>query len=409
MRYHVPIDPTPLFAPFETVLLVVGPPDGDAATLVETARKAGVFIVHTDLGATEDHAWLGANTPGVPGGAGIHLTATPNEIRVQSDRDGVFLVSNIDLILRSNGIRAILLAGDTPAALLDSVVQFAKHRGYFCAEASALDLTRVQAAWDTSRHARRNWQSDWKSGELLVTLADRIHPRHAALVLIDVQNDFCDRRGAVGRLNDSITMIEGAVARTKELLAGARAASLFVVHVRAEYGALFRNSGSPYRFPADGRREPAVWTASAADLSRGAMFPPDAVEVCLTGSWGGEFVEGIAPQQGEAVVTKHRFSAFVDTGLDLMLRSRGIRTVVLAGVITNCCVESTARDAVMRDFYLVVAEDCVAVKDKLADLHAASLESMGLYFGLVRPSTELMTIWKSAAADKPPSLGSDAE
>ena len=181
-----------------------------------------------------------------------------------------------------------------------------------------------------------------------------------------------------------------------------------MVHVRAEYGALFRNTGSPYRFPAVGRREPAVWTASAADLSRGATFPPDTVEVCLTGSWGGEFVDGIVPQEGEAVVTKHRFSAFVDTGLELMLRARGIRTVVLAGVITNCCVELTARDAVMRDFYLVVAEDCVAVKDKLIDLHAASLESMRLYFGLVRSAAEVMTIWKDAAAENLPSQGNSA-
>ncbi len=117
----------------------------------------------------------------------------------------------------------------------------------------------------------------------------------------------------------------------------------------------------------------------------------------MPGSWGGQFVDGIVPQSGEAIVTKHRFSAFVDTGLDLMLRARGIRTVIAAGVTTNCCVESTVREAAMRDFYLVVPEDCVAVKDKLADLHAASLESIRLYFGLVRPSTDLIAAWHRMA------------
>jgi nicotinamidase-related amidase len=102
------------------------------------------------------------------------------------------------------------------------------------------------------------------------------------------------------------------------------------------------------------------------------------------------------PRPDEPVITKHRFSAFVDTGLDLMLRARGIKTVILAGVTTNCCVESTAREVAMRDFYLVVAEDCVAVKDRLRSLHDASLESMRLYFGQVRPAAELIETWDRA-------------
>ena len=164
-------------------------------------------------------------------------------------------------------------------------------------------------------------------------------------------------------------------------------AGVAVIHVRAEYGALYRGIGSPYRFPATASMDAAVWTASAADLASGASFGEDEVEVCLPGTWGAQFVDGIVPQPDEPVVTKHRFSAFVDTGLELMLRARGIKTVILAGVTTNCCVESTAREVAMRDYYLVVAEDCVAVKDKLRSLHDASLESMRLYFGQVRPAS----------------------
>jgi nicotinamidase-related amidase len=213
-----------------------------------------------------------------------------------------------------------------------------------------------------------------------------------------VQNDFCDSRGAVGRNGDAIGMICAAVAHIKLLLAAAREAGVTVIHVRAEYGALYRSVGSPYRFPATGVMEPAVWTASAADLASGAGFAESEVEVCLPGSWGAQFVDGIVPQPNEPVVTKHRFRAFVDTGLELMLRARGIKTVILAGVTTNCCVESTAREVAMKDYYLVVAEDCVAVKDKLRSLHDASLESMRLYFGQVRPAAELIGIWQ--AADK---------
>ncbi len=78
----MPTDPAPIFAPFETALVNVGSPEGDTVSLVAAAREAGVFIVHTDLGAAEDLAWHGANTPGVPSGAGVHLTADPNEVRI---------------------------------------------------------------------------------------------------------------------------------------------------------------------------------------------------------------------------------------------------------------------------------------------------------------------------------------
>ena len=179
-----------------------------------------------------------------------------------------------------------------------------------------------------------------------------------------------------------------------------------MIHVRAEYGAIYRGVGSPYRFPATGVMDMAVWTASAADLASGESFGADEVEVCLPGTWGAQFVDGIVPQSDEPVVTKHRFSAFVDTGLELMLRARGIKTVILAGVTTNCCVESTAREVAMKDYYLVVAEDCVAVKDKLRSLHDASLASMRLYFGQVRPAAELIGIWQAADKGLSTTLGS---
>ena len=83
------------------------------------------------------------------------------------------------------------------------------------------------------------------------------------------------------------------------------------------------------------------------------------------------------------------------TAFPLQLSNLGAlaTSLIVAGVTTNCCVETTAREAVMRGFHLVVAEDCVAVKDHLADLHRATLESLGLYFGLVRPSDVIMAQW----------------
>jgi nicotinamidase-related amidase len=383
--------------PAETAIVAVErAADKTARELFGAALSAGILVIDVSLLPSDDRPWHGAAAPGTAGGCSLHPGDAPNLVQVRSDRKGHFLASTIDLILRSNGIRTLILAGEAPPEFAATLRHALALHGYaMLAPASLAEAKVLSASWQSDRGNRRNWQPESKAAELLSTLEQRVEPGHAALVLIDVQNDFCDPRGAVGRSGEPVEMIRAAVARIKELLAAARRAGVTVIHVGAEYGALYRSIGSPHRFPATNAMEPAVWTASAADLSGGARFAGNEVEVCLPGSWGRQFVDGIVPRPDEPIVIKHRFSAFVDTGLEPMLRARGIKSVILAGVTTNCCVESTARDVAMRDFYLVVAEDCVAVKDRLRSLHDASLESMRLYFGQVRPAAELMQAWAS--------------
>ncbi|MCK8784269.1 cysteine hydrolase [Roseomonas sp. NAR14] len=332
-----------------------------------------------------------------PGRVGLDWgaeTLAPDAVAIRGDAAGAFLCARIDLPLRSNGIAAVVLAPDLSAEFRANVATQLRLLGYAVAlppDAAALDA--ILAGWRAAGDGPRGWHAPVKTAALLPDLAARVAPSHTALVLIDVQNDFCHRDGAVGRGGEGIALLEETVPRLRALLGAARAAGAMVVHVRAEYGPTFRHVGSPFRFPVRGRREPAVWTASAAEPGAGDGFAPDAVEVCLAGSWGAEFVEGMAPVAGEAVITKHRYSAFRDTGLDVLLRANGIRTVVMGGVTTNCCVESTVREAAMRDLYTVVVSDCVALKDRLADLHRASLEEMSLYFANVRPLTALRAAW----------------
>jgi nicotinamidase-related amidase len=129
-------------------------------------------------------------------------------------------------------------------------------------------------------------------------------------------------------------------------------------------------------------------------MSSNRWFEEKETEVCRAGSWGAEFVEGLGPAPGEAIIRKHRFGAFAGTGLDQLLRAHGVSSLIVAGVTTNCCVETTAREAVMREFQLIVVEDCVGVKDHLADLHHATLEAIGTYFGLVRPASDIVAGWR---------------
>jgi ureidoacrylate peracid hydrolase len=94
------------------------------------------------------------------------------------------------------------------------------------------------------------------------------------------------------------------------------------------------------------------------------------------------------------VVTKHRYSAFVDTSLDLVLRSRGVRTIVVTGTATNVCVESTARHGHMLDYYVVLPADASATPDLPA--HEATLHNVRKFFGTVVQADEVGAIWRAA-------------
>ncbi len=113
--------------------------------------------------------------------------------------------------------------------------------------------------------------------------------------------------------------------------------------------------------------------------------------VCEKGSWGADYYTGIKPLPEEAVVQKHRWSAFVDTELDTILRSKGIRTLIMSGVATNVCVESTARDGFMKDYYIVFLKDCTAAYSE--ELHNNTLVNIDLFFGEVVNSSNVTRCW----------------
>ena len=110
-----------------------------------------------------------------------------------------------------------------------------------------------------------------------------------------------------------------------------------------------------------------VWLEQAARKRKGLYVRHP---VCEAGEWNGDFYK-IRPQPDEAIVIKHRFGAFESTDLDLVLRSQGIRSVVMTGIATNVCVETTARQAFMRDYYVVFTSDCTATYSQRA--HDATL------------------------------------
>src|SRR5262245_59271795 len=161
--------------PAEIALIVAEDVDRPKA-LIAAARAAGALIIHVRLTEDGELPWQGRNLPGSEGGCALLPEAGSNEVRVVTDRDGVFFASTIAVVLRSHAIRSLVLVGDLPASFTDCVAHFAKQRGYALVRPGAWDATELEAVWRKSGHGR---DGDLRSGELLSTLADRIDPRHA--------------------------------------------------------------------------------------------------------------------------------------------------------------------------------------------------------------------------------------
>src|SRR5439155_6006202 len=114
---------------------------------------------------------------------------------------------------------------------------------------------------------------------------------------------------------------------------------------------------------------------------------------CLTGSWGADLV--IAPRPDEPVVIKHRYSAFANTELDGLLKRRGIRSLLLTGVSTDTCVESTGRDGYFIDYYVTLVKDCCGAFNE-SD-HLGALNRFDRDYGAVVTSSDLIDIWECGA------------
>jgi nicotinamidase-related amidase len=220
--------------------------------------------------------------------------------------------------------------------------------------------------------------------QVLTELDELVDPSRAALVIIDMQRDFVEPGFAFDRLGVDMSMYPAVRPRIAALLAAARTAGVLVVHVQMTTmpGGL-SESPAQLRFSLRLQRQNSI---------RGGRF-----RYAEQGSEGREFVAELAPRDGELVVPKWRSSGFWGTSLDLLLRSNGIESLVVTGCTTEGCVESTARDALFNDYYVVVVEDCVASDDRAQ--HEASLLLMRHRFD-VASSTDVRSGWEVAVRNR---------
>ena len=215
----------------------------------------------------------------------------------------------------------------------------------------------------------------------LGSLAEKLKPGHTALLVVDMQNDFCATGGLISKDGRDITAAQALGKRLPAFISKARQAGVMVVFIRCVY------TTEQNFYLSD------VCLEQAARKRKGGYTR---IPVCRDGEWEGDYYGDVRPQPGDVVVSKHRYNAFHNTDLDLILRSNGIRTVALTGVVTNVCVETTAREAFVRDYYVVAVDDgCAAYIE--AD-HIASLSNIDRFFGEVATIKQVSAVWEGAAA-----------
>lgn len=193
-----------------------------------------------------------------------------------------------------------------------------------------------------------------------------------ALVIIDMQNSYCHPEGSIGRNGYDNKMMIEAVPKVKELVEACRENGILDIWVTQNH------------YNDDQTRFNRLITPHT---HRWAAGPP-----AVKGSWESEVVDELKVfiDEDTEVVKKHRFSAFFDTRIDTLLRMKGIETLIVCGVATTHCVETTVRDAYQRDYNVIVGEEAVGAMS-LED-HEASLRLINKTFGLVLNNRDLVTL-----------------
>jgi ureidoacrylate peracid hydrolase len=197
----------------------------------------------------------------------------------------------------------------------------------------------------------------------------------SAMLVIDMQNDFGASGGMFDRAGVDISPIQRAIGPTRDVMAAARAAGLPITYLKMAHRADMSDIGgadSPH-----GRRHQRLSVGEA-------VIAPDgrASRILIDDTWNTEILPDLAPQQGDIVVRKHRYSGFFETDLDKRLRMLGARTLIVAGCTTSVCVESTLRDAMFRDYDCLLLEDCTGQPDPPGATHSRHEASLRVIEGM---------------------------